>query len=101
MALSHELTFTGQSVYELAFSDRFFAGDVIDRLVLQHIEPAVDPASSPSVFLEPGNQVLIVLQTAESSRRLHGDDRGKLLIVMLELHQYLDTVTPYASKDKF
>lgn len=73
MAVFHELTFTGQSVYELAFSDRFFAG----------------------------NQALIVLHTTELSRRLHRCDRGQLLIGMLELHQYLDTVTPFASKNKF
>jgi len=72
------------------------------RLALQCIEPAIDPALfTIRFFLEYGNQVLIVLHTAESSRRLHGCDRGQLLIGMLELHQYLDTVTRFASKNKF
>ena len=91
MAISHELAFTSQSFNGLALPDRFIAGDVIDRLALQHIEPAVDPALfTMRLFLEAGNQVLVVFQTAESSRRLHGGDRGKLPMGMVELHECLD-----------
>ena len=86
MAVSHELRFTSQSFNGLALSDRFIAGDVIDRLALQHIEPAVDPALfTMRLFLEAGNQVLFVLQTVESSRRLHGGDRGKLPMGMVKI----------------
>ena len=91
VAISHELTFASQSFNGLALPNRFIAGDVIDRLALQHIEPAVDRALfTMRLFLEAGNQVLVVLQAAESSRRLHGGDRGKLPMGMVELHEFLD-----------
>ena len=91
MAISHELVVLRESFNGLTLPDRFIAGDVIDRPALQHIEPAVDPALvTMRLFLEAGNQVLVVLQTAESGRRQHGGDRGKLPMGMVELYECLD-----------
>ena len=91
VAVSHELVVLSEPFNGLALPDRFIAGDVIDRLALQHIEPAVDPALvTMRLFLEAGNQVLVVLQTAESSRRQHGGNRGKLPMGIVELDECLD-----------
>lgn len=77
MPVAHELVVLSEPFNGLALPDRFIASDVIDRLALQHIEPAIDPALFPMrLFLETGYQILVVLQAAESGRREHGGDGG-------------------------
>ena len=44
VSISHELVVLSEPFNGLALPDRVIAGDIIDRLALQHIKPAVDPA---------------------------------------------------------